>query len=120
MRKFIIAIGAVLALAACAAAQPKTPAQAVWEARAAFDGGPLNVAAAYAALPSCPQAQGKPCADRDALRQIAHAEQATLSAFDAAEATVRDNPKTDAETALAGAAHAASALQAIFDIYGIK
>jgi hypothetical protein len=116
----LFAVAAACALAACAAVQPKTPAQAVWEARAAFDAGPLNVAAGYASLPFCPQAQGKPCADPEVVVQIAKAKGAAVAAWNAAEKTVRDNPQTDAQVAISGTKHAVEALQVILDTYGIK
>lgn len=123
MRKVLIALGAMLALAACAeleAAKPKTAAQVVFDARAAFDAGPLVAAAGYASLPACPQTDGKPCADHDVVVKIAKAKTVAIAAWDAAEATVRANPQTDAETAMVAANHATTVLQAVLDQYFVK
>ena len=123
MRKILIAFGAVLALAACAqmqAAAPKTAAQIVFDARAAFDAGPLVAAAGYVSLPACPQADGKPCADHEVVVKIAKAKTVAIAAWDAAEETVRANPKTDAETAMMAATNATAVLKSVLDQYFVK
>ncbi|BAE49272.1 hypothetical protein [Paramagnetospirillum magneticum] len=132
MRKVALiaaSLAAALTLSACdtarnavEAAKPKTSAQAVWEARALFDAGPLNAAAAYARLPACASdGQAKaPCAKPEVVGQLSKAATAALAAFDAAEATVRANPQTDADLALAGTVNAVQAVKTILDTYGIK
>lgn len=115
MRKVLLL--AALAAAGCADIQPKTPEQVVFDARAAFDAGPLTAAAVYAGLPACPHAASAPCADHVVVVQIAKAMKVALAAWDAAEATVRAHPDTDVEMAMTAARQATTVLAAVLDQY---
>ena len=91
MRKFLLVC--LLALTACGAVQPpKTPAQALVEARAGL-GSAVAAFNVYAAQrPFCGDGGAKPaplCADRDVVIQGARTAHQVADALDRAEATIQ-------------------------------
>ena len=92
MRKFLLAI-CLLAVAACTTPPqpPKTPAQALVEARAGL-GAAVAAFNVYAAQrPFCGDAGARPpplCADRNVVIQGDHAAHQVADALDRAEATI--------------------------------
>jgi hypothetical protein len=117
---------ATLGMSACASKPPTTQ---VFEIRAGYDAAVLAPMAGYAQLPPCPptgapaapSATSAPvCADQEVLDQLRKADTAAKATLDAAETTVRQNPKMDASTAIAAAQNAVAAAQTILATYNIK
>jgi hypothetical protein len=99
MRKFLLVC--LLALTACGAVQPpKTPEQALVEARAGL-GSAVAAFNVYASQrPFCGDAGAKPtplCADRAAVIQGDHAAHQVADALDRAEATITSLDVTDSQ-----------------------
>lgn len=81
---------------------------------------PKAAAAAYVALPRCPQATAV-CSDQKAVDQIRLADKAGDDAVDSAQKTVRATADQDAdEAAIAAAQSAIQAAEKILSDYGIK
>lgn len=87
MRVQFIAGAVALLLASCAGIfpSPQTPAQAVYEAKAAFLVA-LRTADAYTALPRCPEAPV--CSDPATIAAIKVSAKAAQASLDAAQAVV--------------------------------
>ena len=117
------AAAAMLALAIMAAglsACSQSPQANVFDLRAAYDATVLVPAAAYASLPSCPQATAQACADLKVVTQLRQADAAATAALDAAETVVRQNPTLDASAAISAAESAITAVRTILTTYNIK
>jgi hypothetical protein len=107
-----------LALSACAMPPaPKTPAQTIFDIRAAYDATVLAPAVAYNTLSRCTETVPAPCSDPAAVTQIRKADAAAAAALDAAEDVVRHHPDLDASAAIAAACNAVAAAQQILAIY---
>jgi len=116
--KMLAALCAALALTACAAVPPapKTPAQIVYEVKAAF------VSAEDAGLSFAEQVCPDPKTCQDSrVKAVAKALVAADTAIAAAEKTVRALPSdaSDAQAAAAGAQNALDAFKAILAQYGV-
>ena len=115
MRAQFIAATIALLLASCANIfpAPQTPAQAVYETKAAFLVA-LRTADAYAALPRCP---AQPlCSDASAVAAIKTSARAAQASLDAAQAVVTDPAFANGDTlqkTIAAATGAVSAFAAI-------
>jgi len=119
MRLYALACTLIVSglLAACSIIAPTTPAQTVYDIRAAYDATILTPAVAYASLPRCPAEVE--CSDPDAVAEIRRADAAVLATLDAAEATVRQHPDLDASAAIASAQNAVTAAAKILTLYGV-
>jgi len=105
-----------LAVAAC---QGEPPATALFDIRAAYDGGVLVPVVAYHGLGVCSDAVKAPCRDGAIDAQLVKADQAAKAALDAAEDTIRQHPQMDSAAALAAAENAVKAVQTILATYAI-
>ncbi|MDA8230360.1 MAG: hypothetical protein M0006_03385 [Magnetospirillum sp.] len=114
---FIVPVLGLL-LSGCALA-PRDPAQDVFALRAGFDAAVLAPAVTYATLPACPTTNGAPCSYHDAVVQLDKGIRSAVAALDAAEATVREHPGTDASAAIDGAENAIGAVKTILATYNI-
>ncbi|HVZ70443.1 MAG TPA: hypothetical protein VG891_13355 [Rhizomicrobium sp.] len=115
MRAQYIVAAIALLLASCAGIfpAPQTPAQAVYEAKAAFLVA-LRTADDYAALPRCP---AQPvCSDAATIAAIETAAKAAQASLDAAQAVVTDSSLRNGDVlqkAIAAANGAVSAFAAV-------
>ena len=121
MRNLIL-VGAAVLLAACSVLPaPRSPAETLYDLRAAYDAAVLAPAASYAQLPTCGAAgAGVVCSEPAALAEIRQADKAVLTALDTAEGLVRTHPQADASMALDAARAAIGAAEKILALYGVK
>ncbi|HEY4123761.1 MAG TPA: hypothetical protein VGM36_04050 [Rhizomicrobium sp.] len=124
MRAQFIAVAIALLLASCASIfpAPQTPAQAVYETKAAFL-VTLHVADDYAALPPCP---AQPlCSDASTVAAIRMSAKATQASLDAAQTVITDpafqngDALQKALTAADGTVSAFTAITAQLPIKGV-
>lgn len=118
MRILLATILIAFGLSACQTPAP-SPSSAVYATKNAYEAA-LVVAVTYNKLPRCtaPSAQML-CSDQGAVNAIRKASDATATAIDAAEKTVRD-PAINADiksAATLSATNALAALQAILALY---
>lgn len=125
MMKFIAVSFALLMASACGGTlslpTPKTPAQTVFELKAA-EGGALAIAVQYRNLPTCPVA-APICKTTNVVTSIQNADKVAAAAIDNAEALVRDPAFKDAPAAIKAidaASATVSALTAITTSLRVK